>query len=1015
MPKISQEEYQQRLDRLTEIFSDIVSHADVQATQRCPYRDARDRCTAAFSCGNQIAAVEKGEPATCGHDGTFDYSLAWETDPATRERARKRLGQIKQSAAARREGGALPVGPGTVSHDGKIQPLAIGMTLFDCADELAVEVPTSCLRNGRCHECVVEVSGGEDALCARTEAESFLRLPYRLACQAVVERDDIDVTFTPLRRRPRILVRAHADAAGAPETLDPLVTRRGADVLYDGHVVDRYRGHMLGLAVDLGTTTVVLDFVDLETGKSVHSAAFENPQAFGGSDIMHRISYDRDDKAGELQKAAATAISRAIMDGCARLGLGRETIYEIVVASNPTMRDILFKLDVQGIGQKPYKSSIEHAFLAGERANTALTALARRLGLRANREARVYGLPLIASHVGGDAAAALVALEQGFADAETAMLVDMGTNTEVVLKHRGRLLAASCPAGPAFEGGLVRYGMPACDGAIETVRFGADGETLYETIGGAAPVGLCGSGLIDLLAELRRGDVAYRQRRLRRRPKADGNDSSAGARHHLLEGRRQQSRPGQGRQLLRPVDRHARARRRSRQGRAALSRGRLRQLRERPERHGHRPAGAGAGGARHQGRKRGGTRRPRDPAFGHPAPGAGARGPGHRAYRARDHARFLRPLRRRLPVQADAIALRASRDRRMTAAPTPAPSLTVIGENIHCTRVALRKGKRIAERDGAEAILYRTADGEERALPVTEESKRTKDYEEGRVKHVQVAIETAMETAASDPPGDPAEGLRYIEALVRHQERAGAAFLDLNVDEISPKLAVQTGAMAWLAGTVQGLTDLPLSIDSSSVDVIRAGLESIAPARARPMLNSASLERLEALDLARAHDCRVVVTAAGERGMPDGADARVANATRMVEAALARGFAVSDLYIDPLVFPISVDSGFGRHCLDAIRALRARFGADIHITGGMSNVSFGLPARKLLNDIFVLLAIEAGADGGILDPVASPAEAILAIDRDDPRYRLAEDVMLGRDEHCMAYIRAWRKGQLAAA
>ena len=305
MPKISQQDYQQRLDRLTEIYSDIVSHADEQATQRCPYRDARDRCTAAFSCGNQIAAVEKGEPATCGHNGTFDYSLAWETDPATRERARKRLGQIKQSAAVRREGGTPPGGPGTVSHDGKTQPLAIGMTLFDCADELAVEVPTSCMRNGRCHECVVEVTGGKDALCARTEAESFLRPPHRLACQAVVERDDIDVTFAPLRRRPRILVRAHADAAGAPETLDPLVTRRGADVLYDGHVVDRYRGHMLGLAVDLGTTTVVLDFVDLETGKSVHSAAFENPQAFGGSDIMHRISFDRDDKAGELQKAAA--------------------------------------------------------------------------------------------------------------------------------------------------------------------------------------------------------------------------------------------------------------------------------------------------------------------------------------------------------------------------------------------------------------------------------------------------------------------------------------------------------------------------------------------------------------------------------------------------------------------------------------------------------------------------------------------------------------------------------------
>ena len=218
----------------------------------------------------------------------------------------------------------------------------------------------------------------------------------------------------------------------------------------------------------------------------------------------------------------------------------------------------------------------------------------------------------------------------------------------------------------------------------------------------------------------------------------------------------------------------------------------------------------------------------------------------------------------------------------MSAAP-----LTVIGENIHCTRVALRKGRRIGERDGAEAILYETADGEARALPVTAQAKRTRDYEEGRVKHVQVAIETAM--GGADEAVDPAEGVRYIEALVRHQERAGAAFLDLNVDEISPKLPVQTGAMAWLAATCQSMTALPLSIDSSSVDVIRAGLEAIAPAQARPMLNSASLERLEALDLARAHDCRAVVTAAGERGMPDGAEARVANASRMVEAALARG------------------------------------------------------------------------------------------------------------------------------
>jgi 5-methyltetrahydrofolate--homocysteine methyltransferase len=336
--------------------------------------------------------------------------------------------------------------------------------------------------------------------------------------------------------------------------------------------------------------------------------------------------------------------------------------------------------------------------------------------------------------------------------------------------------------------------------------------------------------------------------------------------------------------------------------------------------------------------------------------------------------------------------------------------LTVIGENIHCTRVALRKGKRIVEQEGVEVILYKTAEGEERALAVTEATKKTKDYDEGRVKHVQVGIETAMETA----DGDPAEGMRYLEALVRHQEKAGAAFLDLNVDEMSPKLAVQTGAMAWLAKTIQGMTDLPISIDSSSLDVIRSGLEALEKNGVRPMLNSASLERLDALDLARAHDCRVVVTAAGEKGMPDGAAERVTNASRMVDAATEKGFALGDLYIDPLVFPISVDGQFGHHCLDAIRDLRTKYGPEIHITGGMSNVSFGLPSRKLLNEIFVLLAVEAGADGGIMDPVVSPPAEILAIDRSDPRYHLAEEVMLGHDEHCANFIRAWRKGELAA-
>jgi len=242
--------------------------------------------------------------------------------------------------------------------------------------------------------------------------------------------------------------------------------------------------------------------VDLETGQSVCVSSFENPQRFGGSDVMHRISYDGGPFRGELHKAVMNAMNQEIREMCRRLNFTRQEIYEVVVAGNSTMRDLFFKLDVQSIGQRPYKSTVEHEFLAGKRSTTALHEEARRLGIQANPKARAYGLPLVASHVGGDTAADLVAIDMASQDA-VVMLVDVGTNTEVVVGHAGRMLTASCPAGPAFEGGLIKYGMPGCDGAIESVRL-TNGHFEYETIGGVEPQGLCGSGLIDLLAELRR-------------------------------------------------------------------------------------------------------------------------------------------------------------------------------------------------------------------------------------------------------------------------------------------------------------------------------------------------------------------------------------------------------------------------------------------------------------------------------------------------------------------------------
>jgi uncharacterized 2Fe-2S/4Fe-4S cluster protein (DUF4445 family) len=203
-----------------------------------------------------------------------------------------------------------------------------------------------------------------------------------------------------------------------------------------------------------------------------------------------------------LHKAAISALNREIREFCRTADISRQQIYEVVIVGNATMRDLFFGLDVQTIGQRPYKSQIEHDYLAHRRSGTTICELAHRLAILTHPQARIYGGPLIASHVGADTAADLLATEM-YSSSETCMLVDVGTNTEVVVSHGGRMVAASCPAGPAFEGGLITYGMTGCEGAIESFSRN-NGSWNFRTIGNVPPRGICGSGLIDLLAELRR-------------------------------------------------------------------------------------------------------------------------------------------------------------------------------------------------------------------------------------------------------------------------------------------------------------------------------------------------------------------------------------------------------------------------------------------------------------------------------------------------------------------------------
>ena len=333
----------------------------------------------------------------------------------------------------------------------------------------------------------------------------------------------------------------------------------------------------------------------------------------------------------------------------------------------------------------------------------------------------------------------------------------------------------------------------------------------------------------------------------------------------------------------------------------------------------------------------------------------------------------------------------------------------IIGENIHTTRIVRRKGKLVNERpNGDEAVRYLDNNKKRRYLIIPEKIKQTQDYQEGRVKHITVAIQSAM--SGQGPESD--EGMKYLYSLAQRQINAGADFLDLNVDEISVKPEEQQIAMQWIVKTIQPISSVPLSIDSSSIDTLKIGLETSSNHQGRVLLNSASLERLDALDLVKQHDTQVIVTAAGEAGMPQNADERVANASRMVENTLSKGISIEDIFIDPLVFPISVDAEFGNHCLDAIRLLRQRYGNEIHITGGFSNVSFGLPSRRLINDVFINLAVDAGADSGIIDPVTSKIQDVLNIDRNSRPYQLAQEMLLGVDLYCKNFLRAYRKGEL---
>ncbi|HVZ65539.1 MAG TPA: ASKHA domain-containing protein [Lacunisphaera sp.] len=385
--------------------------------------------------------------------------------------------------------------------NGHVTTVRDGESLFTHAERLGLRIPTSCNKQGKCKECVVEVVEGLEHLTPPAPAERHLKGAFRLSCCARAKAETGIVRCHTMRRgEMRIEKHAFELPTGARRwKLDPAVTRDGDRILLDGVEIDRGRGPLHGLAIDLGTTTIVVRLVNLETGEVVADSSFENPQRFGGSDVMARIQYDTEDRTHTLQRTLVGYLGRAIQE----FPVDPRSIYEVILAGNSTMRDLFFRLSVHSIGQSPYQSLTELELAEGKRASTSLSATARRLGLPIHPKARIHGLPIISGHVGADAAACMLAVDLPHED-RTIAIMDIGTNTELIVGNRHRVLAASCPAGPAFEGGEVTFGMPGLPGAIEKVAIADDGSVRTTVIGGGRPEGICGSGLVDLLAELAR-------------------------------------------------------------------------------------------------------------------------------------------------------------------------------------------------------------------------------------------------------------------------------------------------------------------------------------------------------------------------------------------------------------------------------------------------------------------------------------------------------------------------------
>ncbi len=252
--------------------------------------------------------------------------------------------------------------------------------------------------------------------------------------------------------------------------------------------------NIFGIALDLGTTTVVAYLIDMKKGDVIDIEAILNPQIKYGEDVISRITYSIKKGANTVNESIIGGINQSIDSLCKRNGIKNDSIYEVVVVGNTVMHHILLGLNLKNLSSSPFTPTI----------SKSIDIKSRDLGIKINPSGNVHVLPIVSGFIGADTVGVLLATEI-YKDNSISLAIDVGTNGELVLGNKNKMLSCSCAAGPALEGGNIKFGMRASSGAIESVFIEEETfKVFYKTINNKKPRGICGSGIIDIVSEMLR-------------------------------------------------------------------------------------------------------------------------------------------------------------------------------------------------------------------------------------------------------------------------------------------------------------------------------------------------------------------------------------------------------------------------------------------------------------------------------------------------------------------------------